>query len=221
MTNMETSKELAEQLRRAATAAEIYRIINAIAARRRTVKERLASIEDRNGTARRAAIESADSDVLARLNREAESLDDELGFLSHLDSRAFPLHLAATEQETVENGKRAHRRITQVTAAAEEALAAYSAARQRLEEATSAIGGANDQLRGERMIVDDATVERIMLAMWPVFLVREEQRRGARSGLRQRICAPAPPVYGDSPPDMAAQVRDIMSPFARRDRGAG
>ncbi len=227
MTEM-TTKQIAAQLQRSdLTAAVCQELVRAIAARRRTIQERLTSIEDRNGAGRRAVIASADPGALAKLNQEAEALDDELGFLADLDTRAFRLHLAAVEREVIESGARAHRRIAQVLGNAEQALTAYLAARQQLDDATGSIGGANEQQRwriaalgedraqGERLVVDDATLDRILAVMHPPALVREEQQRGARAFLRSRICVPAPVQYGDPPPDLREQVNVNM--FARRD----
>lgn len=227
MTEM-TTKQIGEQLQRSDLTATVYQdLVRAIAARRRIASERLGSIED-DGAMRRAAIESGDSEALVALNREAEALDDELGFLGAFEARAYKLHAAAADRETIEAGQRGHRRIAQLIGNAETALAAYVTARQRLDEATSAIGGANELLfaeriaafghtnvdQRERLIVDDATLDRIVDAMAPPLLVREEQRLGARSGLRRNICAPVPEQYGE-PSDLREQTHANM--FQRRD----
>lgn len=220
-----TTKEIGAQLQRSDLTAAVYQdLVSAISARRRTVSERLVLIED-TGAVRRAAVESGNSDTLVKLNREAEALDDELGILYAHEPRAFKLHLAAIERETIEAGRRGHRRIAQVLADAERALAAYTNALQRLDEVTSAIGGANDIAQqkyaalggeqSERLVVDDATLDRILGVTMPPFLVREEQRLGSHAFLRSRICAPVSQQYGEPLPDRAEQMHAAM--FQRRD----
>lgn len=222
-----TTKEIAAKLQRSdLTASVLQSLVSAIHARRQILNQRLGVIEDPNG-ARREALQGADSDSLAKLNREAEAVDDEIGLLADLDTRAFRQHLAAVEREAIENGTRAHRRIAQVLGNAEQALAAYLDARQRLDDATAAIGGANDtrcalrvaafgeNVQAERLVIDDAAVDRVVAVMWPESLVREEQRRGARSGLRRKVCAPDPEQYGEPEPDLREQMRHNV--FARRD----
>lgn len=209
-----TLKELAEQLRRAATAAEIHAVIGAIAARRKSLRERLTSIEDKNGSARRAVIASADTEALARLNAEAEMIDDELGLIAHLDARAFPLHTAAVERETIEAGQRAHKRIASLIATAADALAKYEAARQLLQDSVTAIGAAN-MARDDRRYLDDALFRALVDAMQPAWLVRDEHRAGAAAGLARWLRPPPKPNFGEPAPDPAEQVRARMR--ARRD----
>jgi hypothetical protein len=98
-----TASQIAEQARRDDLSAAAYQLlVHAIAARRKHLKARLASVEDRNGSAYRAAVASADLAQLAALNREAESLDAECGVLCDLETRVYRLHASAREREDIE-----------------------------------------------------------------------------------------------------------------------
>lgn len=220
MTELTTQQIGARLQREDATAAEYQTLVGAITARRRVIKARLDEIENRNGAARRAAMASCDPAQIALLNREAETLDDETGFLCDLESRAYQLHVRAIERETIENARLGRKKLPALIDAASKALAKYRDARQQLEDAIGAMGGARNLLRAEPAAAKSMEVGDAELAQLVAALFVDPPTAGAVAGLRQRICAPPPPIYSDGPPDLAAQVRDVMSsPFAGRDRG--
>lgn len=221
-----TTKQIGEQLRRPdADASTLQNLMHAIAQRRRRVRARLAEIEGTNAAERKAATAAGDMDRLYALNRECEQLDDELGVLCDFESRTIQLHGPALERESLAAGQRDFKRLSKLIEAAATAQAAYESAREQLTNAISHIGAARGVLAARSrdgakpLEVDDATVERILAALFDA-RYPADRLGGARSGIRRNICAAPSPIYADGPPDLAGQVHDLMhSPFARRDRG--
>jgi hypothetical protein len=217
-----TAQQIAEQARRDDLPAATYQsLVRSLTARRQTLKARLDSIESRNGQAYKTAMASGDPTQFAALNREAEEIDIELGLLCDQEARLYQLHARTLDRETIGTARQARKQLSALVESASKALTKYREARRQLTDAIEAMGGARrlcwdtDRAAFEVSEIELSRIVEVLYVDLPA-----DRLAGAVAGLRQRICAPPAPIYSDGPPDLAAQVRDVMdSPFARRDRG--
>src|SRR3712207_4693042 len=107
-----TTAQIAKQLQQDDLPAATYQqLMNGITARRRVIKTRLAEIEGVNSKERTAATAAGDMTQLASLNRESETLDDELGVLSAMESRCYQLHTRAGDRETIEAARKGRKQL--------------------------------------------------------------------------------------------------------------
>jgi hypothetical protein len=200
-----TPAQIGARLSAKLTAAQCDELRRTVAARRRTIKARLASLQDQNGSDRRVAVDSFDPEKLAALGRETDSLEDEDFLFHELDCRLIRLQQAAAAREQLEAAHTVRKKLPALIERTTQALAMYERARHELADALSALGHVNVTTE-DRFYVDDAQFEQIIAALHPAAFPTERDT-GARAFLRGRICPPAPPVYSEPRPDYAAQRR--------------